>query len=64
MSRFEKTSLSNLLWHQRNIERSLADFARGQNTAHLSLSEVAQIVQGFNARLAVIRERLANIVSP
>lgn len=61
MSKVEKNSVDNLMWHKPTIERSLADLARGQNTAHLSLSDIDQIVRGFNARLIVINERLATI---
>lgn len=54
-------SVDALLQHQKNIERSLADFASGWNTEHLSAAEVDLVIQGLNTRLATINEILAII---
>lgn len=61
MTKCANTSVSALIEHQQTIKRSLADFAIGVNTAHLSGTEIEEVVRGLNERLTVINERLVSI---
>lgn len=63
MVKYRTRNINALLQHQQIIERSLADFRSGRNTAHLSTDEIDQVVQNLEIRLATIRESVATMAS-